>query len=501
MVRRETAIDALPIGVLHLDVKHGLVEENREALTMHALEAARRGAKIIVAPELAVSGYSFDNRSQVEACVEALAGETFDRLSRVAKSYGAYVCAGIAEEDPATHIYYNAAFVAGPDGELTAYHRKVVTAERRWACPGGVSKSNIFETPWGRVAVVICADSYSGLLPRALALNGVDLLLVPANWPPSGSDPRLIWRARALENGIGVVGCNRTGMDRIMDCRSCRSYVVTAAGEVLLDSARDASGVWMVDYPLAGGKITSESREAMMALRRPEDFAELYLDVNGLKDFAGLWGLPSGGPLDIQCIAAESKRQAFESMQAAVEECDAAPMLLVLPRSTGPFTEDEIARFVGGLPLSIVASVARQDGDGSAYTLISSSQRVSLLPGESFATADFGPARIALVRPESLIHPEVAVSLSKKGCDLLVTAPDRFDPDDRLIFGVKCLERAAVAVATCEGAMICEPPAGHEAWKEDLTLGLGSCAARIDTLAIRSKRFYDRVDMEVLLRR
>ncbi len=501
MMIRETAIDVLPIGVLHLDVKHGLVEKNREALTMHALEAARRGAKIIVAPELAVSGYSFDNRSQVAACVEALAGETFDRLSRVAKSYGAYVCAGIVECDPATHIYYNAAFVAGPDGGLTAYHRKVVTAERRWACPGGVSKSNIFETPWGRIAVIICADSYSGLLPRALALNGVDLLLVPANWPPSGVDPRLIWRARALENGVGVVGCNRTGVDRVMDCRACSSYVVTAAGEVLLDSAGDASRVWVVDYPLAGGKITSESREAIMALRRPDDFAELYLDVNGLDDFAGLWGLPSGGPLDIRCIAAESKRQAFESMQAAIEECDAAPMLLVLPRNIGPFTEDEIARFSAGRPSAVVASVVEPAGDRSAYSLISSSQRVSLFPGESSATADFGTARIALVRPESLIHPEVAVSLSKKGCDLLVTAPDRFDPDDRLLFGVKCLERAAVVVATCEGAMVCEPPVGHYSWKEELTLGSGVCSARIDTLAIRSKRFHDRVDMEALLRR
>lgn len=104
MTRRDTAIDALPIGLLHLDVKHGLVEENREALVMHALEAARRGAKIIVAPELAVSGYGFDNRSQVAACVETLTGETFDRLSRAARGYGAYICAGIAEEDPETHI-------------------------------------------------------------------------------------------------------------------------------------------------------------------------------------------------------------------------------------------------------------------------------------------------------------------------------------------------------------------------------------------------------------
>lgn len=500
-MKRDPAIDALPIGVLHLDVKHGRVVENREALTMHALEAARRGAKIIVAPELAVSGYSFGNRSQVAACVETLAGETFQRLARVAKSYGAYICAGIGEEDPATHIYYNSAVVAGPDGELAAYHRKVVTAERRWACPGGVSKSNIFETPWGRVGVIICADSYYGLLPRSLALNGVDLLLVLANWPPSGVDPRLVWRARALENGIGVVGCNRTGVDRVMDCRACRSYVVTSAGDVLLDSAREASTVWVVDYPLAGGRLASESRKAMMALRRPDDFAELYLDVNGYDDFAGLWDLPTGGPLEIRCLSVESRREVFSAVKEAVKECDEAPMLLVLPRAAGPFTEDESAQLVGGRPAAIIGSVAGPAGDRSAYSFVCSSQRVGLLPDEPSVIADFGTARIALVRPESLIHPEIAVSLSKKGCDLLITSSQRFDPDDRLLFGVKCLERAVVAVATGEGAMICVPPAGHEAWKEELTLGPGMCAARIDTRAIRSKRFHNEVDMEALLRR
>ena len=493
--------DVLPIGLLHMEVKYGRVEENREALASHALEAAQRGAKIIVAPELAVSGYSFENRTQVSAFVETLTGPTFERLVPVAKRYGAYICAGIVEHDPSTHIYYNTALVVGPDGELTAHHRKVVSAERRWACPGGVTRSNMFETPWGRVGVLICADSYFGLLPRSLALNGVGLVLVLANWPFSGVDPRLIWRARALENGLGVVGCNRTGKDRIMDCSSCRSYVVTSDGEVLLDHASEASKVWRVDYPLKAGRLASTSREAMIARRRPQEFADLYLDVNGLADFGGLWDLPAGGNLDIRCLVVESREQIFAEISSAARECDSDPMILILPQSIGPFTRDDFNRFVDGQALAIVANIASQDGNHPAYGFLSSEQLVCLPQDESAIIADFGTARIALVRPESLIHPEVAVALSKKGCDLLVTSSDRFGPDDRLLLGVKCLERAAVAVATTEGALICEPPEGHLPWKEQLTTGPGVCSACIDTTTIRSKRFHDRVDMEVLLRR
>jgi len=453
-----------------------------------------------VAPELAVSGYSFECRRHVATCVERLVGATFERLSPLAKHYGAYICAGIAERDPTTDIYYNTALVVGPDGELAARHRKVAS-ERRWACPGGVSRSNIFDTPWGRVGVLICADSYFGLLPRSLAVDGVDLLLVLANWPPSGVDPRRVWRARALENSFGVVGCNRTGHDCIMDCRACMSYVVTPTGDVLLDQSSETSSIWTVDYPLTGGRLPSEQREAAMARRRPENFAGLYLDVNGLDDFGGLWGLPPGGPLDIRCVVPESPEHAFSALESVANECDGAPALLIVPQGMGPFTEDQITPLVNGRPLGIIAELAKQDGLRPVYGFISSSQHVTLPPGESAVTADFGPARVAVVRPESLMHPEVAVALSKQGCDLLVTASDRFGPDDRLLFGVKCLERAAVAVATPTGAMVCIPPVGHAPWKEELTMGPGVCSARVDTSAFRVKRFQDRVNMEALLRR
>lgn len=493
--------ETLSIGVIHLDVRHGQVEENRVALTAHVIEAARRGAKIIVAPELAVSGYSFDNRDQVSACAEVLRGATFESLSGVARQYGVFVAAGIAERDPATDIYYNTALVVDPNGELAAHHRKVLAAERRWACPGNLSRSSLFDTPWGRVGALICADSYAGLLPRSLALHGADLLLVLANWPPSGVDPTHVWRARALENGYGVVGCNRTGLDRIMDCRTCRSYAVTASGEVLLDEASPVSAVWIVHHPLQGGRLPSDIREARMSERRPEEFGALYLDMNGIEDFGGFWGLPAGGPLDVRCVVPESREQASTFLGLAAGDCDSVPTLLVLPRGIGAFSREALARLVEERPLAIVADLSGPNGEPPAYGLFSSTQGISLLSGESFAVADFGPARIALVRAESLAHPEVAVSLSKQGCDLLVTCPDRFGPDDRLLLGVKCLDRSAIAAVSREGAMICEPPKGHETWKEALVTGHGVCSARLDTVALRSKRFYDRVDMEVLLRR
>lgn len=86
------------------------------------------------------------------------------------------------------------------------------------------------------MGVLICSDTYNGLMPRITALRGADLLLVPANWPPTGLNPRVLWRVRAMENGIFLAACNRTGIDRIMDCRQALSCVSDPQGHLLLEA-------------------------------------------------------------------------------------------------------------------------------------------------------------------------------------------------------------------------------------------------------------------------
>ncbi|NLI83311.1 MAG: carbon-nitrogen hydrolase family protein [Deltaproteobacteria bacterium] len=493
--------EVLTIGLLHLDVQHGKPEENRSALLSLAERAAFSGAQVILAPELAVSGYGFDSIAEAAPFAETLAGETLSALGRLAHHHGVYIGVGMAERDPATHILYNSACIVGPDGLLAAHHRKVAS-ERRWACPGSPGTWNLFDTPWGRMGVLICSDAYYSLLPRSLARQGVDLLLIPANWPATGIDPRKVWRARALENGMGVVACNRTGLDRRMDCRTGPSYAVTATGTVLLDAVSESTTIWLVDYPLEGGRIPCRHRESLMAERRPGDFAAICLDVNGLEDFAGLWGLPEAGELNIRCVVPESQdHNTLVPLQSVNTDDDVPPTLFVFPRHASPVPIHALESFVRNRNRAIIASVDGLDGSASPYALVSPSGKTVLVPGSAFATGDFGPARIALVGSRLLRHPELAVALSKQGCDLLVAETERLDEDSRLLLGAKCLERAAVVAAAPDGAAIFEPPMGHAPWKETTLYGPGECAGRIHTGSWRSKRFQDRVDMGVLLRR
>ncbi len=492
--------ERLLIGIVHLDVRHGAVAENRARLLRYTQKAAAEGARIIVAPELALSGYSFESISEVAPFTEELAGETVKALSRISRRFGVYLCTGLAEHDKKTGLFYNSAVVLGPDGRIRAHHRKHV-AERRWSCPGQPSSSSIFETPWGKVGVLICADTYYGLLPRSMALEEADLLLVCANWPPSGLNPREVWRARALENGVGVVAANRTGIDRRMDCREAPSYAVTPEGRILLDQTSEDNRLFLVEYPLERHRFPCRLREEMEALRRPWDYNAIALDVSGMDDFPGMWGLPVPGSLDVRCYIPPTGQAPTAGLP---EEATASPershTLLLLPPAMRGLPLPRLLGLVEGKPLAIVTE-SPSFGGGPSLTFFSDSRVVSLSPGMDSTMVDFGPVRIGLARSKALRHPETAVALSKQGCDLLVTQTDSLGDDDRLVLGIKSLERTVVAVAARDGATICEPPEGHERWRETLLREPGICSTTIDTGRTRKKRFLDRVDMEVLLSR
>lgn len=69
--------------------------------------AAEQGAKLIVTPEMATTGYHYLDRSAISTYVDTIPGLTTDQFSEIAVEYGVYIVIGIAEEDLETGLYYN----------------------------------------------------------------------------------------------------------------------------------------------------------------------------------------------------------------------------------------------------------------------------------------------------------------------------------------------------------------------------------------------------------
>ena len=176
--------------------------------------AARAGARLVVLPEMATTGFTMD-----AGRATPLEGDDVARLASIARDHATWLIAGVALRDEATARPANAAVTFGPDGEVRAVYRKrrlfTYSGEHDHYAPGAASTAITIDGV--RVAPFICYELRFPELFRAAAAEA-DVMVLIANWPASR---RLHWdvlaRARAIENQCWFVAVNRTGAaDRLV---------------------------------------------------------------------------------------------------------------------------------------------------------------------------------------------------------------------------------------------------------------------------------------------
>jgi omega-amidase len=174
--------------------------------------AAGAGAELVVLPEMTATGFTMDSVRYAET----LDGRSAAALSRLARTHGVHLLAGLATRAPhgSAERYYNSALVYAPDGSLLAEYRKQrlfgFAGETDAYSPG---ENAVIVTIGGvRVAPFICFDLRFPELFRAVAA-GTDAIVVIANWPAARrSHWDVLVRARAIENQCCVIAVNRIGV-------------------------------------------------------------------------------------------------------------------------------------------------------------------------------------------------------------------------------------------------------------------------------------------------
>lgn len=493
-------MSTLRIALIHLNVKREQPDQNLAELLRLFNQAADQGAKIVAGPEMSLSGYSFESREEVAALAQTADGPAGSALAELARTRQIFIVAAWAERDPVTGIFYNSAFVFGPDGARLIQYRKV-NAESRWACPGPAVQDNTFDTPWGRLGVLVCADSYHALMPRVTALKGADLIIVPANWPSSGLAPRSIWRMRARENGCYLAAVNRTGLDKNMDCRSGRSCLIGPGGELLLDRQSDDSALMLAELPLdEQGRLPGIQRQAIMDSRRPEAYYRALGNFSSINDLTGFLKLPSPGLLDIHCLTPGSGEDPLDCFEEHYEQFNPGSLVL-LPRHQ--YSDQALDRLQLLASAASLAVVAARKSDGLVCFWKGPEARRWSLPDESgfhegFPRVDFGPARIMVAPLKDLLHPELALSAAKWGCDLAVCSEHSLAKDNLEMVALRPIEQIAVAACAKNGAAIGLIPQGHQSGRGARAIAGDRCSYVLDTNETRRKRFQDRIDFDAL---
>jgi N-carbamoylputrescine amidase len=225
----------LTVACIQMEPKIG----EKKANVAHSLdkiaEAADKGARLIILPELCNSGYVFASRHEAFTQAEPLPdGPTCEAWLEAARRYGAVIVAGICER--AGDALYNSAAIVGPDGFIGTY-RKVHLwgAENLFFEPGDLGVP-VWKTQFGRMAVAICYDGWFPETYRLAALQGADILCVPTNWVPMPEQPantlvmaNILAMGGAHSNSMYVAAADRVGVERDQPFLGC-SLIVSHTG-------------------------------------------------------------------------------------------------------------------------------------------------------------------------------------------------------------------------------------------------------------------------------
>jgi predicted amidohydrolase len=202
------------IALVQMDPHLGDRAGNRRVILERIAEAARAGARLVVFPECALSGYVYDSAEAALPAAETVPGETTEAVAALCRQENIYAIVGLLEHDTASGTLYNSAFVAGPTGLIANYrkcHLPVLGIDR---FVGTGDALPVLTLPFARIGILICYDVRFPEAARTLALRGADVLIVPTNWPEGAeSAPEFLTRARAWENRFYVAACNRVGIE------------------------------------------------------------------------------------------------------------------------------------------------------------------------------------------------------------------------------------------------------------------------------------------------
>jgi predicted amidohydrolase len=181
----------------------------------NAIREAKAGAADIVCfPETIILGWV---NSEAHERAYAIPGEDSDHLCELAKKYEIFLCAGLAEKE-GTKLYDSAVLI-DDKGRILLKHRKINILTELMTPPYTPGKEvNVVETKFGKIGLLVCADTHKDEILKRMAELKPDLLLVPYgyaelenNWPEHGKELERVVNKAATKTGAAVVGINLVG--------------------------------------------------------------------------------------------------------------------------------------------------------------------------------------------------------------------------------------------------------------------------------------------------
>lgn len=223
----------------------------RQEIISRLEEAAGAGAKFVVFSEFVMNGYplesqlkdpetgQYESLEQIALYAESIPGAGTREIGAAAKRLGVWVQFGMAEaaEEKGQTIFYNSAVLINQHGEIVGKHQKVNfhTGEEVYL-KRGQRLAEVFDTPIGKLGMLICADVYDYSLLGMYRRKGVQVLSLSTSWAEMNTGMKHFREAAVYSNAFllaanqgyypdsGVISPNGKNQSHIRQSKDAIAY-------------------------------------------------------------------------------------------------------------------------------------------------------------------------------------------------------------------------------------------------------------------------------------
>ncbi len=234
------------IAALQMQAVPGDVDANLARIERAAVDAAAQGASLLIAPELALTGYGAGKA--ILALAEPANGQQIDRLAKIAAETSVTIIAGFAEASEGA-VWNSAACVDGK-GNRSIYRKSNLYGgyEKNLFRPA-TPASVLFDHAGITCGMLICYDVEFPENVRRLAKDGAKLIVVPTALPDGDSGRFIaehVIRTRAFENQVFVAYVNHCGDDGEF-AYAGRSQIAAPDGSLLAQAGPQGEALLFAD--------------------------------------------------------------------------------------------------------------------------------------------------------------------------------------------------------------------------------------------------------------
>lgn len=197
------------VGIVTMEATPWELEDNFQRMEAYIREAVRRRAQLVIAPEAILDGYvcvadpNATEEGMMNVAQSIPDGPYLQRGAALSRELGIYLIFGFLERDG--ERMFNSCAMFDPQGDVIGKFSKVHTTGEAFITPGRELRP--FDTPVGRVGMLICKDRGIPENFRTLGVQGAEVILIPMDGSGGPDDIKTL-RQRAMDNACWIVVAN-----------------------------------------------------------------------------------------------------------------------------------------------------------------------------------------------------------------------------------------------------------------------------------------------------